>query len=102
MTSRALIQFNYQEALKRADEVDDIASELNRAMGTLNDTMLEVSNSWKGDSATQYEKKGDMLSQRIKNSAQDLRDTAREIRRIAEIIRKTEMHNLEIAEQRNF
>lgn len=103
MTSKAAaIRFNYQEALRRASDLDGIAGDLDGARRDVDNSVHQVSTHWKGDSATQCGRKGERLGEQIGASAGAMRSAANEVRRIAQIIYNTEMRNLEIASKRNY
>ncbi len=101
MTSTT-IRFNYQEAMRRASELDGIASDLDQTRHNLYGAVREAALGWKGESATQYERKGERLGEQIGESSKDLRNAANEIRRVAKVIYDTEMRNLAIAQKRDY
>lgn len=96
------IRFNYQEAMARARELDSAADDLERTKRELDGALHQVSSGWKGDSATQYERKGEQLKEQMQDGTKDLRSAANAVRKIANTIRDMELRNLEIARKRTY
>ncbi len=96
MLSAAEITFNYNEAKKRAAELEEAASGIERAERELETELSAVSAKWQGDSATGFKKKGVELADRLKTSAAELRSTASAIRKRAKEIFDIEMRNIEL------
>jgi len=103
MATRSSIEFDFQQAKRQADRLDQIASQLrNLANDQFEDTMNTIAANWKGENATAYLGKGERLQGKIKVSASDLNATANDIRRIAKRLYDAEMENLRRAELREY
>lgn len=103
MASKSEIQFNFQQALKRAEELEEIAEELKRlADRELEDSFDSLSAAWKGEAASAYLRKGSRLKEKILRSAKDLKSTAAVIRRTAKRIYDAEMYAYRLAKERNY
>lgn len=94
----AQIRLNYTVALNQATDLESVANTLERSVcDTMNQTMEQLSASWKGESANRFIGKEDELEQQIIETARQLRETARAVRTVAKTIYKTEMRNVQIA-----
>lgn len=103
MASRQSIEFDFEQAKRQADELDSIAYNLkNLSNNKLNQSMQNLSQSWKGENATAYLKKGGILAKDILDSSSQLSDIANDIRTIARNTYETEMEAIRIAEEREY
>jgi uncharacterized protein YukE len=103
MATRSSIEFNYRNAMAKADKLDEIASNLgNLSNNKLQGTLQNLSASWKGDNAKAYINKGSVLKENIKGTSSELHSIAEEIRVKAKRIYNAEMAALAIAEGRNY
>lgn len=103
MATRAEIEINFQNAMSQADELDNIASQLESTTNQKFDGALQnIAANWKGDNARIYLAKGDELKNQMQATARDIRSTASAVRQIATNIRNAEMAALELAEQRTY
>lgn len=101
MASRSQIQMDFNQAKRKADELDNIADDLSRLSGTdLTNTLNSLSNDWKGDNANSYIQKGFALKGNMDKTVQSIRNTATTIRTVAKNIYDAEMEALRIAEER--
>ncbi len=101
MASRYQIEMDFSRANQKAQDLDDIASDLSRLGNTdLENTLQGLSSEWKGDNATKYVQKGGELKSKISTTAANLRNVASTIRAIARNTYNAEMEALRIAEQR--
>lgn len=95
------IQMNYSNAIKRAEQLESIAKELDTmAKNKFDGTLQNISSSWKSESASRYLKKGHNLEDKIVQTAKELRTTAKTIRNTATRIRNADLYALELAEKR--
>ena len=102
MSSRRTIEFDFRLAKQKANELDEIAENLqNLSNNKFNNTMQNLSASWKGESASLYLSKGQMLQEDIINTSKNLRQVASTIRTVAKRIYEAEMEALRIAEERD-
>ena len=88
---QAKIRFNYNEAMARAKELEEISSDLKRVQDELEDALQPLRNGWTGESAERYYRKGALLESQIGKSARD------DIRKIANKVMRIEMANLQLA-----
>jgi WXG100 family type VII secretion target len=103
MATRTSIEFDYKNALAQADKVDGIADSLNAIVSRrLQETLQNLSVSWKGDNANAYIKKGSKLKGNVNNTAGELHSIAEDIRVIAKRIYDAEMAALAVAEERTY
>lgn len=101
MATREEIEINFENAMHQAEELDDIAGQLESTVNQKYDgTLQSIMANWKGDNARQYIAKGEALKTEMQNTAKDIRNTAATIRQIAINIKNAEMAALELAEQR--
>jgi uncharacterized protein YukE len=103
MATKLSIEFDFNKAMKDADKVENIANELKRlATQKFDDTMQNLAVNWKGDNASRYLKKGEILGENMVKTANDLYNIAAEIRTVARRVYKTELAALEIAQKREY
>lgn len=103
MASEATIRFNFQKALRQADQLDTIANNLSKlSSGDLNGTLQMVSANWKGQNASAYLAKGGKLQGNISTTAKELHSIASDIRTIAQRVYRAEMAALAIAQARKY
>ena len=80
-----MITIGYRDTLKRAQELEQLATEIERKcaarIGRLRSGM---NSSWTGDSAVFYQKKLDQLESKARHRAKDLRAAALALRIAAE------------------
>lgn len=79
------IQMDFNRAKAQASQLEAIAGDIERlASNNMEECMSGISSNWKGDSAKLYVKKGRQLEQDMKGSARELRKIAQTIRKIAQ------------------
>nr|WP_288827934.1 WXG100 family type VII secretion target [uncultured Clostridium sp.] len=102
MSSRKTIEFDFRLAKQKANELDEIAENLqNLSNNKFNNTMQNLSASWKGESASLYLNKGQTLQKDMIKTSKNLRQVASTIRAVARRIYEAEMEALRIAEERD-
>ncbi len=98
----AILNFNYQQAINQANQVDAVANDMlaiaNRQMQT---TVDSIGACWGGDSATQFLKHCVSTQTDIRTQAKQLQSLARRIREVARVIREAEERAKELQRQRN-
>lgn len=103
MKTASEIRFDFQQAIRRAEELERIAADLqqlsNRELG---ESQQNLSTAWKGEAANAYLQKGARLQEKILNSAKDLNSTASAIRNMAKRIYDAEMRAYRLAKQREY
>lgn len=101
MASRYQISMDFDQAKKKADELERIAEELGRLSGTeFADTLNNLGTNWKGDNAQAYIQKGFSLKAKMEQTVGALRASASTIRAVAKNIYDAEMEAIRIAEER--
>lgn len=100
--SRSEIRFNYNNAKRQAQQLDAVAERLERlSLKTMESSMQSLTSAWKGNNATAYLRKTDILKKDIKKTAASIRQAADEIRRVAKRVYDAEMEALRIASKRD-
>lgn len=95
------IRFDYQNAMAQAKRLDELADSIDRRVaGKLEESAQSIHAAWKGDTSTRYIRKTQTLKEEIRKTARTLRETAADIRRIAQALYNAEMQALEIARKR--
>lgn len=103
MKSASEIRFDFQQAIRRAEELENIAADLKQlASGELGEFLQNLSTAWKGEAANAYLQKGARLQDKILKSAKDLNSTASTIRSVAKRIYDAEMRAYRLAKQREY
>lgn len=103
MKSLLSIEFDFRQAIKRAEELEEIAAEMKKlADEDLETSLQSLSIAWKGEAASAYLVKGTRLKDKILKSSKDLKKTATTIRSIAKRTYDAEMTAYRIAMERNY
>ncbi|NMA33885.1 MAG: hypothetical protein GX940_04950 [Clostridiaceae bacterium] len=97
----AIMNFNYNQAIRQADQIDSAAGELlNTANRQLQTTLESVAACWNGDASAQFISYCRTVQEDIRREAGKLQDLARRIRQVARIIREAEERARELQRQR--
>jgi len=97
------IEFDFQQALAQARELDGVGSRLNElANRRLANLQQALPSYWEGDSARLFGQKEEELKAAIIKSGRSLHEEADKIRAIARRIYQAEMDALEIALRRDY
>ncbi|MBR1629552.1 MAG: hypothetical protein IJ679_09885 [Lachnospiraceae bacterium] len=101
MASRASIEFDFIQAKRSADSLDQLAGQLERlAEDELSTSLHNIRSHWTGRSSEAYAQKGHRLQEQIRSSAKNLRNVATDIRETAQRMYEAEMRAKQIAETR--
>lgn len=101
MSSRAEIRIDFQQAMRQADRLDEIAKKLERvSKNSMEDSMQNLSSAWKGNNASAFLRKEEHLQKDIYVTAGNIREIADDIRQIAGRIYEAEMAAWRIANER--
>lgn len=101
MATLSEIYFNYNHAIKQANELDQVARRLtNAASQDMEGLLNDVNSAWKSDSAPQYIKKGQKVEADMHITAGNLKNIAAAIRTIAKRILEAELEAWRIANER--
>lgn len=94
-----IINFNYNQAISKAEELEAAASKLEaEAVAEMDSIISAVNQNWTGDNATAYIAKCTAEQAKISDIAQSIRNTASTIRTMAANIKAAEEEALRIAE----
>lgn len=97
------IKFDFQQANRQADALDEIAGRLddlaNKKVAAARE---ELPAYWEGVSAVAFQSKQMDLEEEIRSSATKLRGEADKVRKVAKIIYDAEMHAYDIATRRTY
>jgi len=97
------ILFNYHQAIRQAEKLDNVANNLSRLSGDrMESTIGTLNSAWQSDNSPQYIRKVQKVQTDITKSADKLRKIAGAIRTTAEAVRNAELRALEIAKQRTY
>lgn len=103
MKSLKAIEFDFRQAIRRAEELEQVAVEMKKlADEELASSLQSLSTAWKGEAASAYLSKGSRLKDKILKSSNDLNKTARTIRKIAKRTYDAEMKAYRIASEREY
>ncbi|MCI9124832.1 MAG: hypothetical protein HFH35_12305 [Eubacterium sp.] len=96
-----LIEMDFQNAVKAADELEQIAKNLHTLADSRFQSCLSgIAANWKGENAAAFCKKGSIVGDHILDSASDLRNAAQTLREMARNLYEAEKKNYEIAKNR--
>lgn len=103
MKSDSEIRYDFQQAIRKAEELEGIAANLKRlANNDLENSLQALSGAWKGEAARTYLLKGNNLQAKILSNAKKLESTARTIRSVAKRTYNAEMAAYRIAKEREY
>lgn len=103
MKSLKAIEFDFRQAISRAEELEQVAAEMKKlADEELASSLQALSTAWKGEAASAYLSKGSRLKDKILKSSNDLYKTARTIRNVAKRTYDAEMNAYRIAMEREY
>ena len=95
------IEVKYWEALDKAKRLENLANELSRqAVMKSRDLLNETTREWKGDEATAFIRKSDIIVTDLDKMVRNIRNTASSIRRIAAQTMRAEKEAVMIAKKR--
>lgn len=97
------IEMEFQNARRQADELEQISKSLSMlADSSFQSCLAGIVAAWKGENAAAFCKKGNLVGNNVKNTAQDLKHVAETIREIAQNTYNAEKQNYEIAQARTY
>lgn len=103
MSTRWQIEFDFEQAKRQAQKLDDVADRLeDLARKKVETARQELPSYWEGNSARAFQGKQQELEDAILKSAEELHGEAEKIRAIALSIYRAEMRALEIARRRSY
>lgn len=103
MKSESEISLDFKQSIKRAEELENVASDMRKlANDELGNTLNELSAAWRGEAAGSFMNKGAILQEKINKSASNLQNIAATIRSVAKRTYDAEMRALQIARERTY
>ena len=97
------IEMEFQNARRQADELEQISKSLSMlADSSFQSCLAGIAAAWKGENAAAFCKKGNLVGNNVKNTAQDLKHVAETIREIVQNTYNAEKQNYEIAQARTY
>lgn len=103
MKSLFSIEFDFRQAIQRAEELEEIAAQMKKlANEDLEGSLQTLSMAWKGEAASAYLDKGTRLRDKILKSSNDLKKAAKTIRSVAKRTYNAEMAAYRIAMEREY
>jgi len=103
MKSDSEIRYDFQQAIRKAEELESVASNLKRLSNSeLENSLQSLAGAWKGEAARAYLAKGNRLQEKILENARKLEATARTIRSMAQKTYDAEMAAWRIAKEREY
>lgn len=98
----AILNFNYNQAIKQANQIDTVANDmLSVANKQLQTTLDSIGTCWQGDASRQFIGYCATTQTDIRTQAKKLQDLAHRIREVAKIIRDAEEKAKEIQGQQD-
>lgn len=91
------INFNYTQAINKANEIDAVTGDLDKAIEDLNAAIAIIKNNWESNNSTVFLAKCIKERQKIEETKQDIIKAASTIRKMAEEVKKAELNALAIA-----
>lgn len=100
--SEYTIRMNFRNTIKQADKLESLSGKMERiAENDLVNTRSNLSYNWKGDNATAYMRKVQIVEGDLSSIAKNLSKTSDVLREIAQKTYEAEMRALERARRRN-
>lgn len=101
MASEFTIAFNYEKAIKQADELLDIAKDVRKvAKDKMEPSIQTIDKNWDGDSSKKFVTKSNQLKEKVVDSADDIQKIAGAIKEMAKKIYDAEMEAIRVAKER--
>ena len=101
MGSLSEINFNYEQAMRQARTLEELAEKItNASERDMGDILNDVNSAWKSDNSAQYLKKGQKVKEDMLTTAENVERIAATIKTIAARIREAELEAWRIANER--
>lgn len=101
--TRSEILFNYRQAVRQAEKLENLANRLKKlSQNKMRDTVGQLQGSWQSDHSNQYLSKVHRVSEEIAATAGKVMDIANAVRTTAEAVKNAELRALEIAKNRSY
>lgn len=97
MKSKNEIEMNFSRAISQAEELEKLSKELNTiATEQVRGALKMLMFNWQGDNAELFYEKGDIISNEMLDTADDLIKVAKSIARTADIVYNAEKAALQL------
>lgn len=101
MSSEYAITFNYNKAIKQADELIEISEGIGKiASGKLSDGINIIDKNWNGENSNKFISKSNKLKTKVEDSAKDIKNIADTIKKMAKVTYDAEMESIRIAKEK--
>ena len=102
MTKREIL-FNYNQAIRQAEKLEQLAQRLGRLSSErMEDAIGQLKIAWQSDSSPQYYEKMGKVQWDIRDTSKEIDRIARDNKDAAEAMKKAELRALEIATSRTY
>lgn len=102
MTRQEII-FDYKQAIKQAEKLEEIAGKLKTlSVDKIENSIGTLKAAWQSDSSSQYYSKVSKVQEDIKNTSEYVKRIANSIRTTAKAVKEAELRALEIAKSRTY
>ncbi|MBE5932626.1 MAG: WXG100 family type VII secretion target [Lachnospiraceae bacterium] len=95
--SEYTINFNYNQAIQKAAEIESVTKDLDAAINELNSAISTLKGNWEGMNSQAFVAKCIKEREKIQDTRDDVKKTADAIRKIAAEIKEAELRALAIA-----
>jgi len=96
------IQIDFATTKAQAQQLDTLAGQLeDLARSSLENSLKAIGAAWTGESAQEYIQKGELLEEKLKGSAKNLRAIAEAIRQVAQVTYNAEREAILLAQIKN-
>lgn len=96
------IEADFQNALRKADRLDQIAGEVVKEIQRIETIQHSLSLAWQSDHSRDYIGKMTIVQQNLQKREREIRRSAEDIRQTARDLRDADLRALEIARQRSY
>ncbi len=103
MKTEYQIHLDYNQAMRQADKLDELAAELEQVGGTkLGEALGQVRANWSGENADAFLRKANVLTTQNGKNVKKLRSIASTIRTVATNTYNADLRALRIAQERGY
>ena len=96
--TKSQIEMDFSRAIAQAEELEEISKELsNIASAHIKGAFSLLSGSWKGENSAEYLERGNLLTEDMFGTADDLIKVAKNIRSTAKIVYNAEQAALQLS-----
>lgn len=97
------IDIDFQRMKQQAEQLEEIANEMDElAKSELNGSIEQISKNWKGENASSYIAKADLLKSNVSTTATRIKNLSERVLARAQHIYEIEKRNEELAKMRKY